>query len=297
MPSSRRNDVYYLKLDGLPAPQRMGSSLMKSIFLSISILFLLNLTSQIARAETIREVYEKGDAAYAKGDYAAAIQYYEKVTEMNPKFAPGFNALGLAQKANNAKLSEVAWYFKTAVELDPNYAEAYDNLGKAYYGLGHFDKAEEYCLKAIAIDPKYVSAKLSLAWIKLLGKGDTKEAIRYFEEVLEKGKVANAYYGLGMAYFMSDDRGRVLDCITQLRDMGENSMATQLEDMIREKRYVPNPDGGRGALVDIEPQPMPEEPQVPEVNRAPRPADSYPTGMEGTMKVRLRGKLMGNIEK
>ncbi len=280
----------------MPNFPRSSKELTINKFLLVFLIELVagHLIVPLSWAENIREVYEKGDAAFAQGHYKEAITYFEQVTKMNPKFAPGFNALGLAMKADSADLAEVAWYFKTAIELDPQYSEAYDNLGKAYYGLGYFDKAEQYCLKSLSLDPKNVSAQLSLAWIYLLGKSDTNKAIEYFQDVLKKVKIANVYYGMGMAYFMNDDRAMVLDMITQLRGMGENELAIQLEDMIRGKRYVPGSEGQRGSLVDIEPREIPEDVQVP-------PGENFvPLGqgsqsLDSMMRVRLRGRLF-NVE-
>jgi len=55
--------------------------------------------------------------------------------------------------------------FLTAIDLSPNYSEAYFNLGAVHYKLGAFKKAEEAFLKAIEIQPEYGRAHYSLGFL------------------------------------------------------------------------------------------------------------------------------------
>ena len=80
---------------------------------------------------------------------------------------------------------------------------------------------------------------------------DIEKAIFYFERVLKKAKIPYAYFGLGMAYFMNDQRAMVLEIITNLRSMDQEDLATQLENIVRGHYYA---DSGPGALVNREQQ-------------------------------------------
>ncbi len=189
-------------------------------------------------ADSVEDFFNQGEQAYQQGNYPKAIDFYEGAIELDPNFAPAYNGLGLVHKDINTDLSEVAWLFKVATEIDPNYAQAYDNLGKAYYGLGEMDNAEEACLKALSLVPNLVSAQLSLGWIYLLGKSDPNEAIYYFNEILKSHQIPYANFGLGMAYFMNGDRSKVLEIITALRAADKEDLAKQLESMVRQQYYV-----------------------------------------------------------
>ena len=48
---------------------------------------------------------------------------------------------------------EAAFRWQQAVELDPTYAEAWNNLGIGYEQLGRFDDARKAYEKALEIDP------------------------------------------------------------------------------------------------------------------------------------------------
>lgn len=244
-------------------------------------------------AETIQSLYTQGEESYAHGDFHKAIELYEKVIELEPDFAPAYNALGLAHKEINTDLNEVAWLFKTATEIDPKFAQAYDNLGKAYYGLGEFDKAEDNCLKALELIPNLPSAQMSLAWIYLLGKSKPGQAIYYFQEFLKRNKAPYAYYGLGMAYFMNGDRPMVLDVITTLRSLQKDDLAMQLENMVRDKSYIrPQTEA---PLVNTTSKERKPDSSLVKSGLEPMPAEVEGGGDQGQtmMKVRLRGKMFG----
>jgi Tfp pilus assembly protein PilF len=55
--------------------------------------------------------------------------------------------------AQNGLWKEAAYRWKKAVELDPTYAAAWNNLAIAYEQQGDFDNAEEAYAKAVALDP------------------------------------------------------------------------------------------------------------------------------------------------
>jgi lipoprotein NlpI len=268
----------------------MDNMTRKTSLVFTAIIFLL--TDEVF-AETAQELYQQGQKFYDEGKNEKAIEYLEKSTKLDPNFAPAFNTLGLAYQGTNVGPKEVIWYFKTAVEIDPKFVEAYDNLGKAYYGLGRFDKAEEYCKRALEISPNYTPVQFSLAWIYLLGISKPQDAIYYFKKVIERKEIPNAYFGLGMAYFMVDNRAMVLDIITKLRSLNEEKLAEELENMVRDYYYIQGEEGG--SLVKIEPPPeVLDEPAFkgPPVTQAAPPEGG---GFGGVTKIRMSGTFF-NID-
>ncbi len=83
-------------------------------------------------------------------------------------FAPAYNGMALANQAASGDEDKTIEYLKTAISYDPKMSQAYDNLGRIYYGRQDVDHAQEYFEKALKIDPNLTSAQLSLAWINLL---------------------------------------------------------------------------------------------------------------------------------
>ena len=56
--------------------------------------------------------------------------------------------------AQNGLWKEAAYRWEKAVQIDPTYAAAWNNLAVAYEQQGNFDKAREAYEKAVGLDPK-----------------------------------------------------------------------------------------------------------------------------------------------
>ena len=75
--------------------------------------------------------------------------------------------------------------FKKAIELDPDYASAYNGLGGAYLLAGDFDGAI-YCLeKALEIEPDSARALFNLG-LAYLNKGNKTKALGLFMSYRDK---------------------------------------------------------------------------------------------------------------
>ncbi len=209
-------------------------------FLPLLFVFSVMFTATESFANNpIQLLFRDATKAFYEKDFDRAIELYEKLNKIYPNFAPSYNYLGLAKKEKGAHNNEIIWQLNKAIELDPNYAQAYENLGKVYYNAGNFDEAEKNALKAVALDASLINSKLSLAWIYLIGKSEPRKAITYFQDVLNEQRVAYAYFGLGMAYMQDEQKFKVLEIITDLRSMDEDGLAGELEKMVRNNSYVP----------------------------------------------------------
>jgi tetratricopeptide (TPR) repeat protein len=89
--------------------------------------------------------------------------------------------------------------FNKALEIRPDWLEAYQNLSAAYFRLENYEKAIEYAKKTLELDPKLVQSVrlLTVAYSKL---GDEKTA-RMYEEKLRKMEgvkiSAEEYFNMG----------------------------------------------------------------------------------------------------
>jgi len=209
-----------------------------SILLFILILILYGFHSvAYSDSNSLKSLFEKAMSAFVREDYSTAMNLFEKTLEIYP-LAPAYNYLGLCHKATGTDLKDVIYFFKKAIEVDPNYVNAYDNLGRIYYELGYFEKAEEYCKKALEIDKDCLSAKLALGWIDLLGLSKPDEAVYYFEQAKKKVDIPYLYLGLGIAYYMNNQNPEALEMITALRQHNREDLALELEKIIRQNKPI-----------------------------------------------------------
>jgi Flp pilus assembly protein TadD len=61
---------------------------------------------------------------------------------------------------------EAVYRWERAIELDPTYAAAFNNLAVAYEQMGQFDKARQAYMKASELDPKNVYIKQNVDLFK-----------------------------------------------------------------------------------------------------------------------------------
>jgi tetratricopeptide (TPR) repeat protein len=138
---------------------------------------------------------------------------------------------------------EAVRYLNLAVEIDPSYAESWNNLGQAQYSLGNFVQAERAFKQSLTLKPEQPEIELALGWVFLLGESRAEESIHYFEDALPKVANDMGYYGLGLAYLLKGDRFKVLEQITELRHRQKEEQAAKLEKMIRENILITSTPG------------------------------------------------------
>ncbi len=87
-----------------------------------------------------------------------ALKYLDKSLALNPRSYLAWNAVGLARSIK-ADLPGSAAAFQKALEINPGFTEARNNLGSIYQEMGFADKAEAEFRKALE-DPAYLSLEL-----------------------------------------------------------------------------------------------------------------------------------------
>jgi len=218
--------------------------------------------------------------AYEHQQFEQAMDLYQQIIQHVPNFAPAYNGMALANQAMSGDEDKTIQYLKTAISYDPKMSLAYDNLGRIYYSRQDVGHSEEYFEKALQYDPHLTSAQLSLAWINLLVKSRPRTAIKYFKMVLATNPDPKIYYGLGQAYFASNQRTDAMEMITKLRDMGQEDLASRLEKSLQENSDVNDQtDSDSSNSTSSSSQPSGLGPLAPTPDK--------PTGMQ----VHLRGKL------
>jgi arylsulfatase A-like enzyme/Tfp pilus assembly protein PilF len=132
-----------------------------------------------------------GIAYYHGGDFAKAMQSYDRALELDPDNASVLNNIGgvhLAQYLSGRQEQEFVQAernFKKALESDPRLFSACNGLGILYRRTGRRDEAIAYWQKALAIKPDFDLALINLG-ITLLEEGRAAEALDQFLKYREK---------------------------------------------------------------------------------------------------------------
>jgi len=125
-----------------------------------------------------------GVIAYQTRDFVAAEQHFRRSLEEDPGAYFALVNLGGALLAVD-KDAESLEINQRAVKRAPEDALAHSQLGKSYFALGDFEKAETHLRQAKSLDPRHFSSpQLALADVYFL-QGRLEERIRELEEYLK----------------------------------------------------------------------------------------------------------------
>jgi protein O-GlcNAc transferase len=134
--------------------------------------------------------------AFNQGEYLSALQLASDMTQSYPKFPFGWKAFGASlQKKGNLEQAIIA--METALELQPNDAEAHTNLGNILEDLGRLPDAERSHRHSIKLRPTSAVAHFNLG-TTLNSLGLLAEAEGSFREAIRlQTNFADAFCNLG----------------------------------------------------------------------------------------------------
>lgn len=128
-----------------------------------------------------------------------AIYYFKRARFIVPTFADAYDQLGLAYFRKDEWEKALA-YYDTCLTLSPGKSITYSNMGVIYFQNKQYDKALTAYENAVRFDPKFSDAWMNLgSTYGTLGKFN--EAIAAFKKCIEYNpQNAMAHYFIGITY-------------------------------------------------------------------------------------------------
>ena len=102
------------------------------------------------KIQTAEAHYKIGVSYLNDSKAQQAFVEFQRAYELNPNDREVLNAIGIIYLLYFDDTAKAINFFEKAVKADPNYSEAYNNLGFAYEKLGQFDKAIPFYKKAVS---------------------------------------------------------------------------------------------------------------------------------------------------
>ncbi|NPA13415.1 MAG: tetratricopeptide repeat protein [Aquificae bacterium] len=146
------------------------------------------------------QLIEKAKMAYNSENYEMAQVYLDDALLQNPDIPEVHFWRGkVATTDLNDEVIETAiGDFTQAIELKPDYWEAYFERGKVYLYFDRLDEAEEDFKKVAEINPNFKDVYSYLAQIEIQ-RGNDKKAMEYLSKVSSGGDY-KYYYNLGKIF-------------------------------------------------------------------------------------------------
>ena len=159
-----------------------------------------------ARTAELRKAFDEGVALSREGKYDDSVAAFNRAIALNPKCPDCFYNIGFAyaQKKDYAQSEE---NYKKALEVKPDYAEAYNGLANIYNAQRKFDLAAEASSKASQLSAAAPGAlqggnadSLYNEGVILWNGGKIPDAKAKFQAAIAANpNHAESHYQLGMA--------------------------------------------------------------------------------------------------
>jgi tetratricopeptide (TPR) repeat protein len=168
--------------------------------------------------------YDLGLAYFAKEEFELAIEHFNRALELRPDYSEAFNAKGTIYLRLQQWDKAISCLNKARANL--LYATphmALNNLGEAYRGKGHYGRAIQFYEKAIQAMPRFPQAHrgLGLAYMDI---GDYESAVMSLQKALEYApNFAAAQYDLGRAYAWQHDTKRAISSFKKVMELAPDS--------------------------------------------------------------------------
>jgi tetratricopeptide (TPR) repeat protein len=184
--------------------------------------------------EKARKELERGDKSAAHGDWEFALTHFQKAIEIHPQYARAYNNMGVVRmrSGDTARGREA---FEKAISINDRYTGAYVNLSRVLQLENKLTDAEAVLQKALTFNPNEPETLTVLARVQLQG-GKLDEAIANARKVhtLPHEGYAMAHYfaGLGLrAKEMNSEA--VKEFRTYLKEAPEGNFATQAQQALK----------------------------------------------------------------
>jgi tetratricopeptide (TPR) repeat protein len=177
-----------------------------------------------------------GLKSFEQGDYATAIEAFQKCVDLDPTYQDAYAGLGgsYASLGQHARAIEA---FRKVLDINPNHPETHYNLGCIYQDLGRYEDALTSYRAAAAARPDYALAYCKIGALAL-GFDRYKESAEALERAIELDpNLPDGLYNLASAYLHLGDYERAFEVCSRLMQTNpEHSDAQQLLAAIQKKQ-------------------------------------------------------------
>jgi tetratricopeptide (TPR) repeat protein len=109
-----------------------------------------------------RKEFDAGQKSMQAQDAAGSVQHFQKAIELYPQYAEAYQLLGVMY-LQGGKLAEAEPQLQKATDIEPNLSTAYFALGVCRNYMAKYPEAETALLKGLELDPQSADGHYELA--------------------------------------------------------------------------------------------------------------------------------------
>lgn len=191
-----------------------------------------------AKAKKATELYHLGQSYNDQDKYQEAVETLKSALQLNPNYADARYALGFSyQKLGRCPLAIDE--YKEAVRLAPENQGAQYGLGWCYGDLKRYGDAIDPLRQAVQLNPNLTDAHVELGYA-LAQTQQYDEAIAQYQIAIgQKPDYGLSHYYLGRAYLASGNRNAALEQYRILKKL-DTENARKLNDEINNRKTEKN---------------------------------------------------------
>ena len=177
--------------------------------------------------------YNQGVYLQQQGQHEEAIAEYDEAIQLNPQYVDAYTNRGIAHQ-NLGQYERAIQDYDEAIRLNPKDTLAYNNRGSVYHTLGQLQRAIQDYDEAIRLDPQLAGAygNRGVAHSSL---GQYEQAIKDYDDAIRlEPQLAGTYANRGLAYTLVGNDVEAQQDIERAVELGFDH--SRLETTIKEAK-------------------------------------------------------------
>ncbi len=155
--------------------------------------------------------------------YDESIEEYEKALELDPNYGDAFNMLAYAY-SDMGNFEKSIEYLKKYASLHPEDANPLDSMGEIYLKMGRLDEAIAKYKEALEIKPDFFMTQLTIGYIHAL-KENYQEAMKWIDQYAamapSPGERASGFLWKGFYHYWLGSLDQSLSDLRRAADLAE----------------------------------------------------------------------------